>query len=400
MKTNYLLSGIAALLLAAVPALADPPVRTREVDCGAGSRLGDALSTRGESLTVRFRGTCTERITISRDDVTLEGADTSATIVGQVLVDGASRVVLANFTVRDTPGTDPFESLGDGVIVRASHKVTLRGITTRNNGRRGISIEEASADIVDSKCEGAGGTGIQALGSFINFFGTTSVTGAVGPGILIGSSTHAFLKRHARLSATGNAVGFVVQGNGTVTVANESFLIVDDNLFLGILVTSQGDILHGTADIQVNGNGGYGVLVSEFANWTPFAGFPATVRISGNAAGMRLERGGFAELTPGTFITGNPGPGLEVDDSRLVIGETVVRDNAGGDLFFAARASVISNGGNDLGSPPVCDDTVLLRGDLTCAPVAPAAASKALPATPPARLEEIRKKIRSLLGGV
>jgi hypothetical protein len=395
MNVKRTLPTAVALLLAAVPAPAQPRQRTIEVNCGAGGRLADALATRGESLVVRFRGTCAERVTIARDDVTLAGSGPEATLVGSVTVDGASRVRLQDFTVRDTPGEDPFSSEGDAIRILASHKVTLERVRTQDTGRRGVSVEESAADLIDGTVLRAGGAGIQGTTAGINVFGTLAITDGAGPGLLIASMTHVFLRRDARLVVDRNAIGLVAQGNGTMTVSNESKIRANNNSFLGILVTSQGDVLYGEAEIEVRGNG-VGVLVSEHANWTPFVGSPATIRIRGNTvAGVVLERGGFLEFGDGTAtVTGNGGPGLIVDDSRVVLRGTTVRNNAGGDVLLSARASAIFNDSNLFGTPVACDGTVLVRGTASCAAAAPLAQGVG-----DSRLEEIRRKAVALAGG-
>ncbi len=365
------LTWILALFLSSLPVFGAPQV---SVDCARGERLGPALERRGvQPLKVSFRGTCTERVVIDRDDVVLRGADATATLVGSVRVDGASRVRLESFLVRDTPGPDPFSSEGDGVQVLASQKVTIDGVRTQNTGRRGVSIEDSSADLVDVSILGAGGAGFQGQGSSVNLFGTIEIAGSVGPGLFVASMAHVFLRRHASLVATGNAIGVAVQGNGTLTFSNETQVAANENLALGILVTSQGDLLYGSTAIEMERNGGPGLVVSEHGNWTPFQGFPASIRVADNAGpGIVLERGGFLELADGaTEVTGNSGLGISVDDSRAVLANVLASGNGAGDVSLAARASVICQAGVNLATPPTCDDSVQLRGSVSCPPAAP-----------------------------
>ena len=364
-----------AVLLPAAPALADPDSRTVTVDCAAGGRLGPALQSRAAALTVRFRGTCNERITIARDDVTLAGAAPGAAIVGSVTVDGATRVRLVDFTVRDTPGDDPFRPEGDAIRILASQKVTVERVRTQDTGRRGLSIEESAADLVDVTVLRAGGAGIQAQSSGINVLGTLTIADGAGPGLLTVFQTHIFARRDARIACDRNIIGVVVQGNATLTLSNEVSLQANDNLALGMLITSQADFFYGESRVVARGNG-LGVLVSELSNWTPFAGSPAVIEIAGNAGGgVLLERGGFLDFADGTAtVADNGGPGIFVDDSRIVLRGTTATGNAGADVALAARASAIFNDGNAFGTPVACDGTVLTRGTASCGAALPAAA--------------------------
>jgi hypothetical protein len=392
----------AALILttatvAALPAVADPDSRTVQVNCAAGGRLGPALVLRAAALTVRFRGTCNERITIARDDVTLAGAAPGATIVGSVTLDGASRVRLADFTVRDTPGDDPFRFEGDGIRILASQKVTVERVRTEDTGRRGLSIEESSTDLIDVTVLRAGGAGIQAQASGLNVFGTLALTDGAGPGLLLVFQTHIFARRDARLVFDRNVIGVAVQGNATLTLSNEAWLQANDNLALGILITSQGDFFYGESRIVARGNG-LGALVSEHSNWTPFVGSPAVVEIAGNTGGgVLLERGGFLEFGDGTAaVTGNGGPGFHVDDSRLVLRGTTAQGNAGSDVVLIARTSAIFGDSNVFGTPIACDGTVLVRGTAACGAAPPATAAARTPEGPQAA--DLVRRARALLG--
>lgn len=361
------------LFVATAPVFADADAHGIIVDCSRGQRLGPALQRSSPApLRVSFRGTCGERITIRRDDVTLRGADASATLVGSVVVDGASRVRLEDFLVRDTPGDDPFSADGDAIRVVASQKVTLSRLRTRDTGRRGVSIEESSADLDTVSIQNAGGAGFQGHGSSVNLYGEIEISGSVGPGLFVASMTHIFLRRDASLTASGNAIGLALQGNGTLTISNQTRIRAIENAFIGVLTTSQGNVLYGETEIEIARNSGPGLVVSEHGNWTPFAGFPATIRITDNAGpGILLERGGFLELSDGsTTISGNTGGGVVVDDARAVIANASCTGNAGHDVALRARASVLFNSGNSLGTPLGCDETVLVRGEASCVSLA------------------------------
>src|SRR5215472_16004484 len=125
----------ALALLGAGAALADDEEgpRTIRVDCGQGQSLNEALAARARLLVVEFTGTCARGVTIARDDVTLRGADASATVTGgPILSEGYSRVTLEGFAVRDTPPANGDSEIGDGIAFTNTHQLTLRRLTLLN----------------------------------------------------------------------------------------------------------------------------------------------------------------------------------------------------------------------------------------------------------------------------
>ena len=68
------------------------------VDCNAGT-ITDALSqaSPGGRLIITVEGNCAEDVTITRDDVTLQGG--SGTVMGRIKIDGARRIEIERLTV-------------------------------------------------------------------------------------------------------------------------------------------------------------------------------------------------------------------------------------------------------------------------------------------------------------
>ncbi|HEX6396109.1 MAG TPA: hypothetical protein VFZ95_01680, partial [Steroidobacteraceae bacterium] len=80
-----------AFCFASLPVIAsaDNEGDARTVNCAAGGSIQDALAKKklDRSLTVTIRGACTENVTVTQDDVTLQGD--AGSITGSVTVDGA-----------------------------------------------------------------------------------------------------------------------------------------------------------------------------------------------------------------------------------------------------------------------------------------------------------------------
>ena len=164
----------AVLLLTAEMSLGSSAnVATFSVDCSKGQTISAALErgSTGKPLLVIFKGTCTEQVTIARDDVTLQGGDpeSGATVVGpdsgtDVIVVTGNRIRLENLTV--TGGNNGIRVQGmfnvdllkmvvlgaatNGVLVRAG-EVSITGSRVEQAGFHGLNLQrQASARIVES----------------------------------------------------------------------------------------------------------------------------------------------------------------------------------------------------------------------------------------------------------
>lgn len=114
------------------------------VDCSQGQSVAEGLGKKAADrpLTVLVRGSCTEHIVITRDDVALVGDGGS--ITGSVTVAGAQRVVLAELSI-----TNP---AGDGVFVTDNASVTIRQNQINDSSGYGVFVRNASfAHLNDNK---------------------------------------------------------------------------------------------------------------------------------------------------------------------------------------------------------------------------------------------------------
>jgi hypothetical protein len=89
---------------------------TRVIHCDRGQSIQRQIDRRNpdRNLTLIIRGTCTENVTIDRDDLTLVGE--SGTVVGTISIPGSRRVVIRTLTV-----TGP----GEGVVATENASVTI-----------------------------------------------------------------------------------------------------------------------------------------------------------------------------------------------------------------------------------------------------------------------------------
>ena len=110
------------------------------------------------STTIRFSGECEEVVTITKDDITLDGEDVG-TVLGTITFDGAQRGVVRNATV-----TGP----GSGIVVDHGASVLIQDNTITANGDAldiyspGVQVKNASSaqvrdnTITDNTSDGVG----------------------------------------------------------------------------------------------------------------------------------------------------------------------------------------------------------------------------------------------------
>jgi len=153
------LSCTVALAIAATAA-----AETIPVDCSKRA-INDVLAgkdEKGKPLVLQVRGNCAEHVIIDRDDVTLEGDASGATIDGSLKIDNARRVVVANLTVTN-PG-------GDGITLTNGASATLRGNTVVLNGGHGVVVFNGSYAVVERNLlSNNGRTNVQSSGIILNY---------------------------------------------------------------------------------------------------------------------------------------------------------------------------------------------------------------------------------------
>jgi hypothetical protein len=294
---------------------------TIKVDCDAGQSVADALISPGGPrccgpLTVEFKGTCVEDLTIARDDVTVEGVDEDAAIVGTVYIEGASRVTLVGFTIRDSDG--------NGLHVRGAAAVTLDKMVVRDNFANGLFLwHGSSARIIDSSFLRNGFDGISVWGnSSVTPSGTIEANENGRVGVLV---------------STGSGM----QGSGSVVVAN-------DNVY-GLVAQVAASVQGGS--LTTNGN-----LVGIYLT---HGTMDSALEASGNSYGAVVQRESDFFMWGG-WITDSGAIAAYVDGSSIGLWHTNVDEIL---LIFGSKASF--DGGNTIGYV-ACDGTVLTRGDASC----------------------------------
>ena len=199
-----LFAGLAVALLSSAASAKN--IKSKTVDCSVpGETLANALSNTSSDRVdeIVFTGTCIEGLTITKDDVTVRGADGTAEIQGQINIDGARRVSLRDFifTAAGRLGVYAFD--GAAIVI---DNVDISGAAESN-----ISIYlNASAKVRNSMISGGGSENIDTGdGANLNIK-DSFIENAGRVGILVGKASTA---RIQKTSFTGNgnlalAVGF------------------------------------------------------------------------------------------------------------------------------------------------------------------------------------------------
>ncbi len=346
----------------ATPTAAPPKV---EVDCSAGDSLANALAQHGSGSTFQIRGTCMERVTITHDDVTIEGGgaavlDAANDPEGPVVhVVGARDVTVRDITVQNGQ---------HGILVEKLSTITLDGAVSQENSSHGVEIIQSHAIATDLRSHNNGRVGlIVNRSSEVRLIDSTLEANGISGLVLFSSAI-------GRLEGTNvirdNAAQGVTLGlSGTIfTIGAE--LMIEDNGAEGLSLLQGGaaQFLGGT--IAVRGNDGDGIaldLGSTLVLGIAEFGVPGEVLVEENG-GHGISVTGASQLvidaTMPATVRSNTGNGLYVDASDVRLAGSVIEENDGTELelVFGARATIEDMMLDEI----VCGEAVLVRGSVSC----------------------------------
>lgn len=337
--------------------------KTTQVDCAKGKSINAALA---DSDVVEFSGVCAEDVVIRRSHVTLRGISTDAKLIGAptlpaqpaLLIEGADGVILESFAVQNGDGR--------GVELRGSAAVTIETLAVNGNTRGGLFLFRSSSALVrDSSFDGNGIDGVSVWeSSAIVLEGTITANGNVRGGILISNGSSMTMSVFGgTVSAHNNLFGFALQLSGSAIMGapNPVSVSANGNSQVGVGLSGNAS-WSGPLTVQNNPTG-VEVDASSFAVPTGFSA-------SGGAFGVIVSFNAYLMLRNFT-ITGNT-RGIFIDSGSAELVNANVQGNTVADvrLQFGARAAFM--GATSAGTVS-CDDTVLIRGTVSCPPP-PAAA--------------------------
>lgn len=390
MKTLTKLSLLAAALIVAGPGNADndddrhrhrdPHAQKHphvlKVNCNRGQTITRALKRARPGDTIRVRGICRERVTITTDRITLAGGNKAALdgtgvppgdveFKALITVDGASGVVVRELTLRNN---DPAEGVH---VIRGAHAV-LEKLTIKGNFR-GVRADGASVEM-NRLTVSDGRVGVQLTGGArCQITGDLEVYNITDEAFSLLSAECEHRDGEMRIHHNG-MFSFLVAAGSTFTIlgceACSSSISVTDNLGDGILLAN-GTLEFGGVTAQSplveslrNGRAGIGMAVGgtllNVVGWV-------NVVLAENRHGVAMSSGSTLMSNGGLTVHDNLEGGIEVSDSRLILAPgplqrfpVSIENNGTGpdvDLKFGARSTI--EPGVSIGSPLVCDGTVL-----------------------------------------
>ena len=348
------------------------------VNCSAGQSINHALSHSKPGETILIQGTCHERVVLTQA-VTLDGAgsgviDGSGVALGQsvdaefdglVMIDGVTNVKLVGLTIQNATANAIFAAHGAAVV--------LRHVTTQNNAKTGIVvIDNSTAEAIDSVTTSNllgfdvvtssslvlkgtfASTGNGTNGGDINGQSIVELRGAQVTvsdnqqfGIIAGSRSHVAVfgweaATGSTLTASGNGVAGLGFADSTLSTFSNSVITASNN-GVGLLIAPGGEV-----------------------DSPPFAG--ATFVMHDNGVGMNMRPGSSVFMIGGLNVHDN-GIGVSVDEASLYVesgqglSASVAGNSTNVQLTFGSRSTIENV---TIGTPLVCDSTVLSRGTTTC----------------------------------
>lgn len=157
---------LAADVAGAIPELT--PI-VLSVDCSIGQTIAGAIDSlpRGQVATIELIRNCTEDVTITRDDITLDGdpdnTGTKSTLTGTITIDNARRVVIQQIDVTGS---------GMGVVGTNGASFSVLESDVQQNDLSGIYISFGAHGVIDNNTV----TNNDRVGIFVGFGATAHVT--------------------------------------------------------------------------------------------------------------------------------------------------------------------------------------------------------------------------------
>jgi len=382
------------------------------VNCPAGQKIQDALNqTPGRPLTINITGPCTENVTVTRDDVTLNGVVPNTLItaadntVATLAFDGALRFLVTkinlsggffglNATRSATGAITNCDVTGvtaaNTNAVIASNHATLEvdNCVVHDNNRGVVAANGASVFVTNSTIRNNTTDGILVIRSAFARIGQDRGASVVAkPVIVHNNSTGISISdaSSANIVATevhhnGTGIRFGRGAAGTIGIGSNSLVApnnIHDNTGTGIVVfESHAPLIQGN---QIKTNAGNGISLTTSGativgnTIEANSGRGISVSESGGARIGVTEGGGLSGNT--IQSNGNDGIGIFNGAMAVLAGNSVVSNTGNGLNIGRAMARLL--GGNTFGSNTsdgiAMDQSRLFQGqgDFSGIPVAP-----------------------------
>ncbi len=240
---------------------------TVKVNCNKGQTIADALTQNpGQPLVVDIKGVCNENVTVTRNNVTLQGKNPNASEIrgvpeadpfaeSPITLLGAQLVVIDKLTVS---GGD-----SSGIAAIASF-FTVSNSVIENNGRSGIAVSTGSTARIDNNMlRGNAHHGILVAAAFAQITNNMIHNNTRnGIGVFAGGNAHIGADIVSGTPGPNtirmNNNGIAAIGPGRADILNNT---IEDNTDHGVFSHLGGSVV--LTNNMVSGNGVYGLFVNE-----------------------------------------------------------------------------------------------------------------------------------------
>ena len=162
---------------------------------------------RGRPTTIVIKGTCTEDITVRKDDLTLLAHEDGGTVEGSIDVIGAQRVTIDGLNVTGS---------GDAVIVRDNASVAIKDATIQSGGGTAVVATRAALVVMEN-------TTVEAAGDY-------ACAAFIGDGSVLRMNDGNTLSNNA---PSFNCATLSVYRNSTARIRGSGNTITNDNPVTG-----------------------------------------------------------------------------------------------------------------------------------------------------------------------
>jgi len=241
----------------------------RTVNCDEGQSIQDAVE-KGQGsaapLYIDVSGSCEEVVTITRDDVTIDG-DETATVTGTIVVEGGRRINISAITITG-PGPGVVAASGDlklryvvitgntgfGILVAESSQVGIARSTISNNLHGVVAGKGSSVIVRNTSIDGNEDVGIALEDN-----STVAIYKSIISGNSSGIAAFTGTVHIEGTTISGNDHGIDASFHSTVRV-NDSAII--NNAEMGINLEFDSG-LHTSDNVAISGNGDVDVFCSD-----------------------------------------------------------------------------------------------------------------------------------------
>jgi hypothetical protein len=340
----------------------------RHVNCNVpGQTITKALKKAQPGDTIHVQGTCEETVTMTTDEVTLDGGGEAIlqgpgggqpgdVSEGLLNIVGARGVEIRGFTVQ--------HSAADGINGRQGAAFTVRDVRILQSADDGVEATETSTVRFLGTCEvrGSGEDGISLTHGSSALFSAERVTtteNARAGLFVIGTATAAF--DTGTVHTTQNTLGILTLGHSSLTLSpNMPTILAEQNTLDGILVADTSDLRLDGGTITAARNGRAGLWFGGTAGLGNIAGMILSEHNTEGARAENLSR--ISQLIAGRMTIRNNTIGIIADsgsDVRIDQRGTITGNGTDIVLLFGSRGTF---NGDTIGTI-TCDKTSILRID-------------------------------------